>query len=149
MKLFLASLVLALGLSIPAAAELVPTPNMAGDNPSLDYAGVSACRITSADSTNGKVCTSNPALVYGVSISSVAATSYVMFYSTNSAALAGATPVKLQWNDNSAADEDVTATQDYKWIAPLKFVKGLTVKMSAAVTAGEPSEVVIFYREIK
>ncbi len=146
MKYFLAA-ILAVGLSISASAEQVGTPTMSGNDPSLDYAGVSTCRVNSSTGTTALICSANPVIVYGVSASSIAATAYMSLYSTNSITLSGAVPAKNQFNDNNQADEDVTATQDYKFVAPMKFNKGLVIKASAAPDAGIQSEWVIFYRE--
>lgn len=147
MKKFLLLSLLAVGLSIPAYGEQVPTPTMSGDNPSLDYAGVSTFRLTSTESTNAMLVSSNPVIVYGVVFSSVAATTYLQLYSTNSVTLGGASPVRLQWNDDNNEDEGVA--QDYKWAAPIRFNKGLVIKASAAVTPGPQSEIVVLYRESK
>jgi hypothetical protein len=147
MKKFLAVL-LAAGLSIPAYAEQVVTPNASGDNPFLDYSGVSTARLTSTQGTTGTLISSNPVIVYGLQISSVAATTYVKMYSTNSVVLNGATPKLLQWNDDNATDEGA-GTGAYKFVAPVKFSSGLVAQMSTSVEAGPQSEVVIFYRESK
>jgi len=138
MKKFLA-VFLAAGLSIPAYAEQVVTPNSSGDNPSIEYAGVSTCRLAASDSTNGKLCTSSPAIVYGVHLSSVANTNYVNLYSTNSAQLGGATAKMLVFGPG-------TGTTIHDFAAPVKFPLGLVVKANAAVDAGSQSEIVILYR---
>ncbi len=145
MKKFLAVL-LAAGLSIPAYAEQVVTPNMSGENPALDYAGVSTARLINAQGTVGTLISSNPVIVYGIQCSSIAATSYVKFYSTNSVTLGGALPKLLVWNDDNGADEGA-GTSHYKLVAPVLFPAGLVAQMSAAVDAGPQSEVVIFYRK--
>lgn len=149
-KKFTQALVLSAGLSIFAFAELVVTPGMAGDNPSLDYAGVSTCRINVSTGTTAILCTSNAAIVYGVSTSSIGATDRLTLYSTNSVALANAIALKTQFNDNNQADEDVTATQEYKWTAPVKFTKGLVIKASVAPgAAADWQEWIVYYREVK
>lgn len=142
-KLF--AVLLAAGLSIPAYAEQVNTPSMAGDNPSLEYAGVSTCRLIAADSTTGKLCSSASALVYGVSFSSVASTAYVSLFSTNAVDLGGAVAKKLQWNDDNNEDEGA-GSAEYRFVAPIKFPLGLVARTSSAVTAGPQSEIVIYYR---
>src|SRR5687767_13390733 len=101
MKQFLYGSFLALGLSISAFAEHVVTPSASSNAPApMDYAGVLTYRI--ASSTGGIVST-NPLIVYGVSTSSVSATAYVQFFSTNAIQLSGATPTKVQFNDNNQA----------------------------------------------
>lgn len=150
MKKFIASSFLAMGLSISAFAEQVPTPTMSGDNPSLDYAGVSSCRINHSTGTTAVLCTSNPVVVYGVATSSIAATAYVAIYSTNSTVLAGAIATKIQFNDNNEADEDVTATQEYSFVRPMKLSKGLVIKASAAPgSSADWQEWIVYYREVK
>lgn len=150
MKLLKASF-LAMGLSISAfAAENVITPPMTGDNPLLDYAGVSTCRINTSSSTNAILCTSNAAIVYGVAASSIAATDRLSLYSTNSIVLNGAVASKTQFNDNNGPDEDVTATQEYPFVRPMKFPKGLVIKPSTALGAGADwQEWIVYYREVK
>lgn len=151
MRSFLKATVLSVGLSIAAFAEQVPTPTTSGNNPSIDYAGVSTCRINSSTGTTALACTTNPAIVYGVSASSIAATDYLRLYSTNSVVLAGAIPSKIQFNDNNQGDEDVTATQEYNWVRPVIFRKGLVVKAAVAPTASGENQIewVIYYREVK
>ncbi len=152
MRNFVKAAFLSVGLSIAAFAEQVPTPTMSGDNPSIDYAGVSTCRINSSTGTTALLCTSNPVIVYGVSTSSIAATAYLRLFSTNSIALSGAMPVKVQFNDNSQADEDVTATQEYNWVRPVVFRKGLVLKASVApddATGTNHIEWNVYYREVK
>ncbi len=148
MRSFVKAAFLSVGLSIAAFAEQVITPNMSGDNPDLNYAGVSTYRIQ--NSTGGIVST-NPVIVYGVSTSSVSATAYMQLFSTNAIQLAGAVPTKVQFNDNNQTDEDVTATQEYIWVRPVKFLKGLVVKTSGTLGAGtdQVNEWVIYYREVK
>ena len=148
MKKYLYGSFLALGLSISAFAEQVPTPSASSNSPApMDYAGVLTYRI--ATSTGG-IITTNPAIVYGVSTSSIAATSFLQLYSTNSVALNGATPTKVQWNDDANADEDVTATHEYNWVRPIKFPKGLVVKTTNPGGGTDNSnEWVIYYREVK
>ena len=148
MKSFIKAAFLSVGLSIAAFAEQVPTPTMSGDSPLIDYAGVLTYRIASS---TGGIVTTYPAIVYGVSTSSVSATAYVQFFSTNAIQLSGATPSKVQFNDNNQADEDVTATQEYNWVRPMKFTKGLVVKASASPGAGTDNvnEWVIYYREVR
>lgn len=150
MKQFVYGSFLALGLSISAFAEQVTTPSASSNSPApIDYAGVLVHRNSSG--TGGVVVSSNPVIVYGVSTSSIAATAYMHFFSTNSATLSGAVPVKTQYNDNNQADEDVTATQEYNWVRPIKFPKGLVIRPS--VTAGngtdQVNEWLIYYREAK
>ena len=149
MKQFVYGSFLALGLSISAFAEHVVTPSASTNAPApIDYAGVLTYRIASS---TGGIVTTNPVIVYGVSTSSVAATAYVQFFSTNAIQLNGAVPAKVQFNDNYHADEDVTATQEYTWVRPMKFPKGLVVKASASPGAGtdQVNEWVIYYREAK
>lgn len=148
MKQFVYGSFLALGLSISAFAEHVPTPSASGNNPAIDYAGVLTYRVASS---TGGIVTTNPVIVYGVSTSSVAATAYMQFFSTNAIQLNGATPIKVQFNDDAQADEDVTATHEYNWLRPIKFPKGLVVKTSASPGAGtdQVNEWVIYYREAK
>jgi opacity protein-like surface antigen len=148
MKKFLVVSLLAAGLSIPAYSEQVVTPTMSGDNPSLDYAGVSTFRLSNTHSTNQQFVSSHPVIVYGLSISSVAATTYVKLYSTNTLTLLSATPKRIQFNDDNGADEGA-GTAEYKWAAPTKFPLGLVVQASAAIEAGTQSEAVIYYRELK
>lgn len=145
-KLF--AVLLAAGLSIPAYAEQVVTPNMSGDNPFLDYAGVSTARLINAQGTVGTLISSNPVVVYGIQCSSMAATTYVKLYSTNSVVLSGALPKLLVWNDDNNNDEGA-GTGFYKFVAPVRFTAGLVAQMSAAVEVGPQSELVIFYRESK
>lgn len=151
MRSFVKAAVLSVGLSVAAFAEQAATPTMSGDNPAIEYAGVSTCRINSSTGTTALLCTSNPAIVYGVSTSSIAATAYVRLHSTNSIVLNGAVPTKVQFNDNNQGDEDVTATQEYKFAQPIKFPKGLVVKASAAPDASGENQIewVIYYREAK
>ena len=146
MQKFIKAAFLSAGLSIAAFAEQVPTPNMSGDNPLIDYTGVSTYRVST--STGGLV-TTYPAIVYGVSTSSISATAYMNFFSTNTVSLAGATPVKVQFNDDSGADEDVTATKEYNWVRPIKFPRGLVVQLQAAPGVTQWSEWVIYYREVR
>jgi hypothetical protein len=149
MKKLLMSSFLAMGLSISAFAEQVPTPTMSGDNPALEYAGVQTCRINFSTGTNAVLCTSYPAIVYGVSTSSIGATDRLFIYSTNSLVLAGAVATKTQFNDNNQGDEDVTATQEYKFIAPIKVSKGLVIKASVAPALADWQEWIVYYREVK
>jgi hypothetical protein len=146
MKHFVKAAFLSVGLSIAAFAEQVPTPTMSGDSPLMDYVGVSTYRVST---TTGGIVSTYPTIVYGVSTSSIAATAYMNFFSTNSVALAGAIPTKVQYNDDSGADEDVTATKEYNWVRPIKFPKGLVVQLQAAPGATQWSEWVIYYREVR
>lgn len=145
MKKFLVVSLLAAGLSIPAYAEQAVTPNMSGDNPSLDYAGVSTARLTSTQGTVGSLVSSSPVIVYGLQISSIAATTYIKLFSTNSVTLLSATPKLLVFNDDNNADEGA-GTAFYKFVAPVKFPAGLVAQASASIDLGTQSEVVILYR---
>ena len=145
MKKFLVVSLLAAGLSIPAYAEQVVTPAATGDNPALEYAGVSTFRLINSHGTTGTLVSSNPVIVYGLQISSVAATTYVKLYSTNSVQLTGASPKMLAWNDDNNADEGA-GTSVYKFAAPIRFPLGLVAQASAAVEIGPQSEVLILYR---
>lgn len=141
---------LLMGLSIPVySAEQVPTPTMSGDNPLLDYVGVSTCRIGEAQGTGAVFCSSSPVIVYGVSTSSVAATAYMTLYSTNSVLLVGATGKHVQFNDNNQADEDTTATQEYPWVRAVRFPLGLVIKASADPGEVAQQEWIVYYREVK
>lgn len=133
-----------LGGSVYAAsnAPLAQT----GDIAPIDYAGVSTCRINTSTGTTAVLCTGNPAIVYGVSASSVAATAYLTLYSTNSTVLSGAVARHLQYNDNNQADEDVTATQEYSWVRPVEFSQGLVIKSSAFGGGGDWQEWIVYYR---
>lgn len=149
MKQLVKASFLALGLSISAFAESVLTPSLTGDNPLLDYAGVSTCRVNVSTSTNALLCTSNPVIVYGVSTSSIGATERLQMYSTGSIVLNGAVAVKTQFNDNNQADEDVTATQEYNWLRPVKFPKGLVIRSNSTFGGGDWQEWIVYYREAK
>lgn len=146
-KFSLLAAFLAVGLSISAYAEQVKTPTMQGDNPSIEYAGVSIARLNNTAAAT--FVSSNAVVVYGVSASSVAATAYVSFYDTNTVILAGATAARLQYNDNAGADEDVTATWEYPWVRPILFKKGLVIKPSVTPGTADWQEWIVYYREAK
>lgn len=135
---------LSVGLSIAAFAEQANTPTMSGDNPAIEYAGVSACRVDASTGTTALLCTSNPAIVYGVSASSMAVNDRITLYSTNSIVLNGANPSQKQYLTATA-----TVSNELSFIKPVKFPKGLVVKAANAPTAGGQSEFVIYYREAK
>jgi hypothetical protein len=136
-KLF--AVLLAAGLSIPAYAEQVVTPNSSGDNPFIEYSGVLTARLTSTNGTSGTFVSSSPVLVYGVQISSVANTNYVSLYSTNSVQLGGASAKTIVFAPG-------TGTTISKFAAPMKFPLGLVIKANASVDLGNQSEIVILYR---
>lgn len=149
MKKFLYGSFLALGMSMSAFAETAITPSASSNSPApMDYVGVSTYRIASS---TGGIVTTKPCIVYGVSTSSVVATGFVQFFSTNAIQLSGANPTKVQWNDDQAGDEDVTATHEYLWVRPIKFPFGLVVKANASPGAGtdQSNEWVIYYREAR
>jgi hypothetical protein len=136
-KLF--AVLLAAGLSIPAYAEQVVTPNASGDNPFIEYAGVLTARITNTQGTVGTLVSSSPVIVYGISISSVASTTYVQLFSTNSITLLSGVPKLTQFAPG-------TGTTSSKLAQPVRFPLGLVAKTNAAVEVGTQSEIVILYR---
>lgn len=141
MRSFVKASFLAVGLSIAAFAEQTVTPAISGGNPAIEYAGVSTCRVDASTGTTALLCTSNPAIVYGVSASSLAANDRITLYSTNSIVLNGGLPAK-QYLTATA-----TVSNELSFIKPVKFPKGLVVKATNAPTAGGASEFVIYYRE--
>jgi hypothetical protein len=143
MRSFVKASFLAVGLSIAAFAEQAVTPTMSGDNPAIEYAGVSTCRVDASTGTTSLLCTSNPAIVYGVSASSMAANDRITLYSTNSIVLNGGQPAKQYLTGTAVVSNELS------FIKPVKFPKGLVVKATNAPTAGGQSEFVIYYREAK
>ena len=143
MKHFVKAAFLSVGLSIAAFAEQAYTPTATGDNPLLDYVGVSSCRIDASTGTTSLLCTANPSIVYGVSASSMAANDRLILYSTNSIVLSGATPAKR------AGATTAVVTNEITFVKPIKFAKGIVAKAVEAPTAGGQSEWIIYYREAK
>lgn len=142
MKHLLKASFLALGLSISAFSEQVVTPGASGNNPFLDYAGVSTCRIDSSTGTTTLLCTTKPALVYGVGLSSMAANDRLSLYSTSSIVLNGGI-VKKQ-----AVATTAVISNELSFVKPILFPLGLVAKASAA-PGPVTGEIVIYYREAR
>jgi hypothetical protein len=115
--------------------------------PTIDFVGAETCRLTSADSTNGKSCSATPAVVYGVLVSSDSATNYMVFRDSATANTSSTVKFVL-WNDDQNADEDVTKTLIHRFPVPVKFSNGISANVNAAISAGTQSDWIVIYRPL-
>jgi hypothetical protein len=148
MKKFLLTVFAVLGLTAVASASVAAPKDSNGQTlPTMDFVGADTCRVTASDSTNGKLCFTGKGFVYGVSVSSDAATNYALFRDSATANTSSTVSMVI-WNDTTEADEGGTLTTVIALPAPAKFTNGLSVNLNAALPGtGTGSEWVIFYRK--
>jgi hypothetical protein len=146
MKKFLLAVFAVLGLTTVSMAGVSAPKDQSGETlPTMDFVGADTCRLTSADTTSGKLCFSGKGQVYGVSVSSDAATNF-MVLRDSATANTSSTPSLILWNTSGGAN-----TQLQVLPAPAKFSNGLSANVAATIPAagslGAQSEWVIYYRK--
>jgi hypothetical protein len=147
-KKYLLAVFAVLGLTTVSMAGVAAPKDSNGQTlPTMDFVGADTCRVTAADSTNGKLCFTGKGFVYGVTVSSDSATNYALFRDSATANTSSTVSLVI-WNDTPEADEGGTMTTAVSLPAPAKFTNGLSVNLNTALGGtGTGSEWVIFYRK--
>lgn len=114
--------------------------------PTIDFVGAVPCTIGSAIGTTATLCGSGRSVVYGVIISSVASTDFMVFRDSATANVTSATSTIIFAN-GSNANATGWATQTFKFPVPMYFGNGISVNASVA-PSGTASQWTILYRPL-
>jgi hypothetical protein len=141
MKKSLIAFAVLLGLSASSYAVNAPKDSTGAQLPTIDWIGASTCRLTSADTTSGKLCTTGSGQVYGVVVSSCANTNYVVMRDS-ATANTSSTPIVTNWCFDSGAT--AAGSIMFKYPVPMQFTNGLSANVNSTLTG--VGEIVILYR---
>lgn len=151
MRKTLLTLALVAGIVSTAMAVRAPLDGRGQALHTIDFVGADTCLVGVAANTNGVICSSSPVIVYGVIASSVPATNFITFRSTNvSSGFAGVSTVTVVFAQGSQSNVVSGTTsggtvQIFKFPVPIKFGSGLHVA-SNALLVGPASGWTIIYR---
>lgn len=129
-KRLLISFGLVLALAIPSFSSVTtPKDNRGHSLPTLDWVGADVCTVDNADGAADVTCATGAGMVYGVIVSSVAATDYLVI--KDSVTVTGGSEMsRVYAKANGQAVTDACLVVEFP--VPLKFDAGLIVAASGA-----------------
>lgn len=147
-KLAVLALSLVFGVAVKGMCSVKPVQDVTGVSlANTDFAGAIPCAIDNSTGTNAVLCFSGRAMVYGVSVSSVTNTDFIVLRDTATANLTSSTGTIIfanGWNANATG----VATQTFKFPVPMKFNNGISANVSVAPTSGNGPRWTILYRPL-
>lgn len=143
--LFLLSVI---AVSLSYGAVEAPRDTKGDTLNTIDWVGALPCRIDSSTGTNAVLCGSANTrnVVYGVIVTSVTATNFIVLRDTNTANTSSTKALSLL-ADNEHEDEGVATSMMVKFPVPMLFTNGISINASVA-PAGEGSWTIL-YRPLK
>lgn len=136
----------ALAVSGVHAAVQAPRSTQGQTLSSIDWVGAIPCGIDSSTGTNAVLCASGRAMVYGVIISSVATTDYIVFRDSNTANTSS-TAAGITWGSGTGSiASGASTTQLIRFPVPMKFSNGISVNASSSPGSTTRARWTILYR---
>lgn len=146
MKLAGIALVLFFGVVVKGVCAVNPPRDSQGVSlPTIDFVGAKSCVIGNSTGTAVVLCATGRVVVYGVIVSSVPTTDFVVFRDTSTANFTSSTATVV-YASGSNSNATGVATQFFLFPVPMKFSSGLSINASVAPTAGNGSSWTILYR---
>ena len=138
-----------LGLSVAHLQASVSPPRGSDGKtlPTVDWVGAIPCSVDSSTGTNAVLCASGRAVVYGVIISSVANTHYMVLRDSATANTTSSTAT-IVFANGSNANSTGEASQMFRFTVPIRFTNGISVNLSNTPTTGNGPRWTILYRPL-
>lgn len=141
-KLFL-FLFTTLALSAVHATVNAPTDRQGRALSTIDFVGAIPCRIDSSTATNAVLCGSaGRNIVYGVIVTSVAATNFLVFRDSATANTSSGISVSLL-AETGSEDEGAATTLIHEFPVPIRFLNGISVNNTGTLV-GEGSWTILY-----
>ena len=143
-------IILALALSSTVKAAVNAPKDQAGKPLySIDWVGAIPCGIDSSTGTNAVLCGSaGRGVVYGVIVSSVATSDYLVFRDTNTANTTSSVVTSVFATGTNAVASGASTTQLIQFPVPIRFTNGISVNATVAPASGTRSRWTILYRPL-